>query len=151
MASFDMWLAVCKDRGTGGPRHWMLMLAEEGSDQATWYHSTGGPAQGKSYKVDINTKRLYNHGVECHHFLGKIAAKDKNKVKSAVQRAPARFYQRWVVDVLGDLEKRSLVPEGTWEQWNGAMEVDPFSDDGGYSTQSDETVSTNGSTSSFGV
>ncbi|KAM0216567.1 hypothetical protein ACHAPQ_009487 [Fusarium lateritium] len=138
MASFDMWLAVCKDRGTGGPRHWILMLSEEGSDRATWYHSTGGPTQGKSYKVDIDTKRLHSHGVENHYLVSKFAAKDKNKVKSAAQRAPAKFCQRWVVDVLMDLEKRSLVPAGTWQQWNGAMEADPFSDDGGSSTYSEE-------------
>jgi hypothetical protein len=151
MDSFDMWLAVCKDRGTGGARHWILILSEEGSDRATWYHSTGGPTQGKPYKVDIDSKRLRSHCIEKRHFVGKVTIKDKNKVESAVQRAPAKFCQRWVVDVLGDLEKRCIVPEGTWEQWNGAMEFDPFSDDGGSSIQSDEAVNTNGSTNSSSV
>ncbi|KAM0244529.1 hypothetical protein ACHAP5_006211 [Fusarium lateritium] len=126
MSFFDGWLAVRKDRDTG---HWTLMLSKEGSDQATCYHSTGGPAKGKSYKVDISTNRLPNHGVEWHPFVGKVLEKDKNKVMSAVQSSPARFCQSRILDALADLEKRSLVPEGTWEHWNGAAEVDPISDD----------------------
>ncbi|KAM0350589.1 hypothetical protein ACHAPU_003073 [Fusarium lateritium] len=137
MDSYVMWLAICKDRGTGGNRHWILMLSEGDSNRATWYHSTGGPTQGKPYKVCIDRKRLDSHGVDTHHRICEISAKDKNKVKAAAHRAPAKRCQRWVVEVLGDLEKREIVPEGTWELWSKAIEADPISDDGGSSTQSE--------------
>ncbi|KAF4998913.1 hypothetical protein FGRMN_2844 [Fusarium graminum] len=135
MDSFVMWVAICKDQGRAA-RHWILMLSEGDSNRATWYHSTGGPTQGKPYQVSIDTKRLDSHGVEFHHRVCKISAKDKNKVKAAAYRAPAKSCQMWFVDVLGDLEKRGIVPEGTWEHWNGAMEIRPTSN-GVSSTQSE--------------
>lgn len=126
MPSFYLWLAVSKSSGTGGPRHWQLMISEEDSGKATWYQSTGDPIQGKPYKVEINTKSLFSYTTDSRHFLGKIAAKDKDKAKRAVQKTRATFSQRWVVDVLGAWQKDSLVPKGTWEKWLGAMEADHF-------------------------
>jgi hypothetical protein len=108
------------------------MMAEEGSSQATWYHSTGGPTQGKAYSMVIEQKRFNSHGVERHVFIGQIASKDENKLKAAAQRTPGLFCQRWVVNVLGDLEKRNIVPQGTYANWYAAMEVDPFSNDGAF-------------------
>ncbi|KAG8672457.1 hypothetical protein FPOAC2_05847 [Fusarium poae] len=130
MSSQNLYVATCKDRGTGGARHWILIMAEEGYLQATWYHSTGGPTQGKPYSAVIENKRFRSHGIEKCDFIGQISSKDKNKIKSAAQRTPARFCQRWVVNVLGALEKRGIVPEGTWSDWLAAMEVDPYSEDG---------------------
>ena len=135
MATLQLWLAICKKRPDGGARHWILMLGEEDAANCTWYHSTGGPTQNKSYKVEIQTKRFQSLGVESHHFIGDIAAKDVKKVKASVQKQPAKFCQRWAVDVLGDLEKKGLVAGDTSATWAAAMEVDPYSNDGAPKTQ----------------
>ncbi|UZP38703.1 hypothetical protein NXS19_006519 [Fusarium pseudograminearum] len=135
MTSLNLYVAICKDRDTshardtGHARHWMLVMVEEGSSsQATWYHCTGGPTQGKPYSVVIEQKPFDSKGIEKYHPIGEISS--KNKIKAAAQRIPGLFCQRWVVNVLGDLEKRGIVPEGTWSDWYVAMEVDPYSDDG---------------------
>ncbi|GKU11777.1 hypothetical protein FLAG1_02368 [Fusarium langsethiae] len=151
MTSLNIYVATCKDRGTGGARHWILIMAEEGSSQATWYHSTRGPTQGKPYSVVIKQKRPNSHGIGKRDFIGQISSKDKNKIKSAAQRTPGLFCQRWVVNVIGDLEKRGVIPQGTWSDWYGATEVDPYSDDGasvcGSSTDGDCSGSSSAKTS----
>ncbi|CAG9941059.1 unnamed protein product [Clonostachys rosea f. rosea IK726] len=128
MAVLNLYLAICKD--TGGARHWILILAEEGAQNGTWYHVTGGPTQGRSYKLEIQTKRVNSHGIESHHLIGQINDKDKNKLKSSAQKATLRFCQRWAVDVLSDLEKKKLVAAETSNTWANYMENDPYSDDG---------------------
>jgi hypothetical protein len=129
MADLQLVLAICKKR-PGDARHWILMLAEEGAEQATWYHLEGGPTQGRPYELDIKVKRFRSHGVDKHYPIARIAAKDKNKVKAAAQNTPLKFCQRWVVDVLYTLELKGLVPQGTYQTWYHAMEVDPYSDNG---------------------
>ncbi|KAF5231140.1 hypothetical protein FAUST_9446 [Fusarium austroamericanum] len=146
MSSPNLYVAFCKDRGTGNPRHWILVMAEEGSSsQTTWYHSTGGPTQDKPYSVVIEQKPFDSRGIEKYHLIGEISPKDKNKIKAAAQRTPAMRCQRWVVNVIEDLEKRSIVPEGTWSNWHVSIEVAPYSGDGapgGSSVNSDGDCTT---------
>ena len=40
------------------------------------------------------------------------------------------------MNVLEDLEKQGIVPEGACSKWNEAMETDPFSGDGAPSKKS---------------
>lgn len=70
-------------------------------------------------------------------------------VKTPVQKQPAKFGQRWAVDVLKDLEKKDLVVGGTSSAWSDVMEVDPYSSDGTPSSQSGTAV-TSSSTISQG-
>ncbi|KAK8043482.1 hypothetical protein PG993_005912 [Apiospora rasikravindrae] len=111
------------------------MLGEEGAQNGTWYHATSGPTQNKPYKLEIQTKRLNSHGIETIHPITQIDPGNKNKLKASVQKTPPRFCQRWVVEVLRDLENKKLVPEGTSAGWYGAMEVDPYSSDGAPASQ----------------
>jgi hypothetical protein len=119
MASFDLSIGISNDRGSYGLRHRVLILSEQGSDQATWYHSTnvGDLTTGGAFKVQIDEKSLDSHVVDSRFFAGKIAAKDKDKVKDVVQRTPATFCQQWVADVVEALEKESLVSKGTLKKW----------------------------------
>ncbi|KAJ4319274.1 hypothetical protein N0V84_006465 [Fusarium piperis] len=137
MAPLHLWLAICHARDEGSARHWILILAEEGAHNGTWYHSTGGPTMNKPYKVEIQTKRVNSHGIDSHHSIAEISDKHKNKVKAAVQAISPKFCQRWTVDVLAELERKGLVPNGTSANWYLAMENDPYSDDGAPSIQYD--------------
>jgi hypothetical protein len=90
------------------------MVHEVGSQQAIWYHSTGGPTQGRQYEVVIQPKRFDSRGIEKHYFICDISPNRFGKLKAAAQRTPPMNCQQWVVDVLRDLEVRSgLVPQGT--------------------------------------
>ncbi|KAI1257418.1 hypothetical protein MGN70_000458 [Eutypa lata] len=141
MSTLKLYVAICKEHSPGGARHWILMLAPEGAERGTWYHVTGGPTQNKPYKLEIQTKRINSTGVETHHHVGNIAQKDVNKVKSSAQKIAPKFCQGWAVDVLGDLEKKSLVPRGTHNGWSQQMEVDPYSNDGATNTSSSHAES----------
>ncbi|KAF9769793.1 hypothetical protein IL306_012755 [Fusarium sp. DS 682] len=135
MSALNLHLAISKDRDQGFPRHWVLILAEENATHGIFHHVTGGPIHDQPYQVVIEPKRIESHGIEKSHFIAKIPEKDKNKIKAAVQRAPPLFCQKWVLNVLEDLENRGVIPEGTLAQWNDAMEADPFSENDGPSTQ----------------
>ncbi|KAI1143726.1 hypothetical protein F5Y05DRAFT_407132 [Hypoxylon sp. FL0543] len=130
MSTLNLYVAICKERTTGNARHWVLLLAAEGAEQGTWYHVTGGPTMNKSYKLEIQVKRVNSIGIETLTHVATIDKKDINKVKSSAQNITPKFCQRWVVDVLGDLEKKSLVPQGTQNAWFQQMEKDPYSNDG---------------------
>jgi hypothetical protein len=127
--TLTLWVAVCKAHG-GGARHWMLMLGKETEEMAIWYHVKGGPTKDRPYEAHIETKRLNSSGIEKRYAVAQIDAKHRNKLKASAQRAPPRFCQRYVVDVLSGLEAKGLVPTGTAEAWARAMEVDPYSSHG---------------------
>lgn len=126
MVDLTLYIAVCKLNATGGARHWILILAEEGARNGTWYHSTGGPTQNKPYRTDIETKRVNSHGIESLYPIAQISDKDKNKVKASAQKYPAKFCQQWVIEVLADLERKGLIPAETTANWEDQMETDPY-------------------------
>ncbi|KAI0550486.1 hypothetical protein F4679DRAFT_583451 [Xylaria curta] len=110
------------------PVHWMLILRDPEEDIGTWYHVTGGRG---NYEITIQDgKRFYSHGISEHHLICDFSASDRNKLKSACQRAKPASCQEWVTAVLGDLEQRGLVPEGTYSQWFHRIEPSEWSTDG---------------------
>jgi hypothetical protein len=136
MSTLNLHLAISKERGQGQPRHWILMLAEENATHAIFHHVTGGPMHGKPYEVVIEPKRVDSHGIEKRYLIAQVLKKDRQKVKAAVRQAPPLFCQRWILNVLEDLEKQGIVPEETSSKWNEALETDPFSEDGAPSKKS---------------
>ncbi|KAI1206896.1 uncharacterized protein F4807DRAFT_463294 [Annulohypoxylon truncatum] len=130
MSTLEFYVGICRQRQAGQARHWMLVAVAPGADICTWYHADGGPTQNKPYTLKIQNKRFNSHGVESYNKVADIKAKDINKVKSSAQKITPKYRQRWAVDVLGDLERKSLVPAGTSQAWFNQMEVDPYSSDG---------------------
>lgn len=107
MARLHLSLAICKAGAGSRARHWILILAEEGAKNGTWYHSVGGPTQGTAYKVEIQVKKVQSQGIEAHHFIGEVSASDTNKVKVSAQKVSAKFCQTWVLNVPADLERKT--------------------------------------------
>ncbi|KAL5586258.1 hypothetical protein FOBRF1_016128 [Fusarium oxysporum] len=136
MSTLNLHLAISKEQGQGQPRHWILMLAEENATRAIFYHTTGEPMHSKPYEVAIEPKLVESHGIDKRHLIAKVLEKDRQEVKAAVRQAPPLFCQRWSLNVLEDLEKQGIVPEGTCSNWKEAMETDPFSGDDAPSNKS---------------
>lgn len=136
MAKLGIWIAFGRRRGRD-PLHWMILVApQDNSGVATWYHVTGGPSQGTEYKVVIqNPKRFDSHGISEHHYVGELDEKDQKKLKASAQKIPAQRCQEWTVGVLGDLERKGLVAEGTAEHWFNQVEPSPYSTDGYHGIQ----------------
>jgi hypothetical protein len=90
------------------------MAVPRGSDRCTYYHVTGGPTQRTGYSLMIQAnKRVDSFGIQSKNFVGTIAQSDINKLRSSAQRAPLQQCQRWVCDVLADLERKGLIEQGT--------------------------------------
>lgn len=120
-----VYVAFGQRRGND-PLHWIILAVPEGSDRCTWYHVTGGPTQGTPYQVQIQAnKRVNSHGISQKTLIGTISSSDTNKLKSAAQRIPPQYCQKWVVNVLQDLESRNLLPRGTAATWAARKEADP--------------------------
>ena len=124
----DIYVGVGNRRNPNEALHWMLLVAPVGSDKCTYYHVTGGPTQGTPFKLEIQAnKRLDSNGIDQKHKLSTVPDKELNKIKAAAQGAAIpqspKNCQNWVVDVLGKLEKKGLVPAGTEAQWAGKVEA----------------------------
>ncbi|KAI2782958.1 hypothetical protein F4815DRAFT_442946 [Daldinia loculata] len=130
MAYLELYVAICKVRYAGDARHWLLIAAYPGEEHGTWYHVTGGPTHDKDYKLEIQTKRVDNHKIESYYKVGNLQEVDVKKLKASAQSITPKFCQRWIVDVLKDLERKSLMSSGTGDAWYQNMEVDPYSHDG---------------------
>ncbi|KAJ5823328.1 hypothetical protein N7447_005668 [Penicillium robsamsonii] len=101
----------------------MLLLANPGSLHCTWYHVVGGPTQNRGYDRKIEAgKRIDSFGISKKQYIGQISARDINKVKSAVVAVPVQECQRWTVEVLAGLERKSLIPLGTSNDYYNQME-----------------------------
>ncbi|KAK4188479.1 hypothetical protein QBC35DRAFT_473626 [Podospora australis] len=111
------------------PRHWLLILAEEGAEYGTYYHSVHGPEPPLEYYLEIVEKRVNSRSIEYLYEVAEISAQDKGRVKRAAQSVTPRFCQRYVVDVLRKLEAKGLVPAGTTDTWAAQMEFDSLRGD----------------------
>ncbi|KAJ5504217.1 hypothetical protein N7463_007091 [Penicillium fimorum] len=121
--SWDVYVAFCQRRGKY-PLHWMLLLANPGSLHCTWYHVVGGPTQNQDYDRKIEAgKRIDSFGISKQQYIGQISARDINKVKSAVVAVLVQECQRWTVEVLAGLERKSLIPLSTSGDYYNQMEV----------------------------
>ncbi|KAJ5185836.1 hypothetical protein N7491_006294 [Penicillium cf. griseofulvum] len=88
-SSWDIYIAY-GNRRRNDTLHWILLLANPGSDRCTWYHVVGGPTQGRPYqpKIEAN-KRVNNFGIASKVWISRIPASEINKVKVTAQSVPA--------------------------------------------------------------
>ncbi|KAI2631351.1 hypothetical protein GGS26DRAFT_591234 [Hypomontagnella submonticulosa] len=128
-ATLELYVAICKEHTPGANRHWILMLVPKGPQHGTWYHVTRRPNTNGSYELEIQMKPVNSFGIESHHYICSIEQKHINKVKSSAQKIPLQRCQLWTVNVLEDLEKKSLVPQGTYNAWFEKVENNPRKND----------------------
>ncbi|KZF20992.1 hypothetical protein L228DRAFT_239887 [Xylona heveae TC161] len=122
----NLYVAFGQPRGRD-PRHWMILAVPEGATQrCTYYHVTGGPTQGQSYELQIQAnKRVNSFGIASKEYIGTINESDVNKLKSSAQRARLGRCQRWVVEVLRDLERKGLLGPGIAASYAARIEPSP--------------------------
>ncbi|KAF4986705.1 hypothetical protein FGRMN_10716 [Fusarium graminum] len=123
-APLQLTIGVCTPHIEDRPSHWILMLAERDSEHATWYHVLGGPSVGKPWQVVIGPGWLNIWAVDTRYKVAEIPVGRRRAVRTAARRTPGRFCQGWVHDVIGDLEKQGVVPEGTQSMIAELMEED---------------------------
>jgi hypothetical protein len=122
----ELYVAYGQRRGNDA-LHWIILAVPENSDRCTYYHVTGGPTQGTDYVLQIEAnKRVNSNGIASTEHIGTIEKSDINKLKASAQKVTPQFCQSWAVEVLGDLERKSLVAKGTKETWQAKMERDPY-------------------------
>lgn len=124
--SEELFVAVCHRRADGGPRHWMIVLHPPGSRNCTWFHVVLD--EMGEYHLQIQAgKRFDSFGIEYKQYVQIIDQKNLRKVQAAAQAVPMQRCQLWTVEVLGKLERKGLVPEGTAHYFASQVEerVDP--------------------------
>ena len=123
----DVYIAFGKRRKPDQALHWMIVTSPAGSNDATYYHVTGGPTQNTAFKKEIQAgKKLNSNGIGEKHKIATVKDADKNKIKAAAQSAPlpgtGENCQNYVVNVLTSLEGKHLVPAGTGTHFQAQVE-----------------------------
>ncbi|SPJ73230.1 uncharacterized protein FTOL_02960 [Fusarium torulosum] len=122
----QLTIGVCTPRTEDKPSHWILMLAERDAEYATWYHTTGGPSVGKPWQVVIEEGRLNSWAVDTRYKVAEIPTGRRRSVRASARKIPGKFCQEWVFDVIGDLERQEVVPEGSQSRIAEFLEEDPY-------------------------
>jgi hypothetical protein len=122
----QLTVGVCTPHTEDKPCHWILMLAERDAEYATWYHATGGPSVGKPWQVVIEEGRLNSWAVDTRYKIAEIPAGRRRSVRASARKIPGKFCQEWVFDVIGDLERQEVVPEGSQNRIAKFLEEDPY-------------------------
>ena len=76
-------------------------------------------------QIEAN-KRVNSNGIASSEHVGAIKKSDVNKLNASAQKVAPQFCQSWAVEVLGDLERKGLIVQGTKETWQAKMERDPY-------------------------
>jgi hypothetical protein len=104
--------------------HWMLMTVpaltnaqRTGQDRViikgTRYHSTGGPTEGKPYRVAVQANTNFrSESVRNREFLCSISSANVAKLPKLANSIPAHQCQKFVVSMLALMEKRGMIPHG---------------------------------------
>jgi hypothetical protein len=110
-------------------RHWILLLVSPEEDTCMYCHIVGDPGRGEGYRLEVQSNRIVNGtNISGFEIVGEIQERDKDEFIGAVVSIRPRFSQRWVVRVICELQRRQLLPSGTFESWLEKMEDDPYPD-----------------------
>jgi hypothetical protein len=107
----------------------MLLLISPDEDTYAYYQIVSGPVPGEGYRVESQTLKLVDKkSISGSGYVGEIEEKDKDELLGAIVSVRPRFSQSWVIGVIHELQRRQLLPAGTWELWLEKMEKDPYSE-----------------------
>ena len=123
----EVFIAFARKNANGG-QHWMLLTTPENSNEATWYHVTGGPTKNMPFTLEIQAgKRKDSFGIASTELIGTIADSDKNKLKAAAQSIPmpdpqqGQHCQHFVINLIEKLESKSMIDTGTAAKYKSKM------------------------------
>jgi hypothetical protein len=86
---------------------------ERGVVKGTRYHSTGGPTEGKAYRVAVQANANFrSESVRNREFLSNISLANVAKLPALANIIPAHQCQKYVVCMLALMEKRGMIPHG---------------------------------------
>ncbi|KAL3475251.1 hypothetical protein BJX99DRAFT_259544 [Aspergillus californicus] len=101
------------------PRHWLLMLAGNNADptKCTYHHVF----KNKTLLVE-HDKPLENEKIGCKVRIATIPSTKESIFWESVRKVPPQRCQDYVMGVLKDLEENNVIPEGSTEYWQRAVE-----------------------------
>jgi hypothetical protein len=114
-AHYDLFLAICKEQFPSGPIHWMIMMVHPGAQRCIWLHCVGSPG-GRELLIEPN-KRFDSWSIERTFFLSRIPASAGRMVEQQARAIPPQSCQYWAVYLVLRLERRGMVPHGSYGHW----------------------------------
>ncbi|KAM0291398.1 hypothetical protein ACHAO9_004053 [Fusarium lateritium] len=110
----QLTIGVCTPHTEDRPSHWVLMLAERDADV------------GEPWQVVIEEGLLNSWAVDTRYKVAEIPVGRRRSVRASARKMPGKFCQEWVFDVIGDLERQEVVPEGSQNRIAEFLEEDPY-------------------------
>jgi len=126
---YDIYVAFGRQQFPEDPVHWLIVLVHPGSDRCMRLHCEGWPGR---WEVAIESnKRFESWWIETKFYIGRIPAEAGTIVEEELKAIPPQSAQIWVLYALLCLEKRELVPVGTYEHWKSIHVGTPSDEDFG--------------------
>ncbi|KAL3459358.1 hypothetical protein BJX64DRAFT_291331 [Aspergillus heterothallicus] len=112
------------------PEHWMLMLRAPNAEKCTWFHSrTDYALSFRDYTAYIDENEFFEHRqIAVKEKIGTINFEDEAVVREAAKSVSPVHCQRFIVNLIEQLELKRLIPKGNAARWK--VKVQPLVDEG---------------------
>ncbi|KAL4875893.1 hypothetical protein BJY04DRAFT_223638 [Aspergillus karnatakaensis] len=107
----DMYVGFGICHHAAQQRHWMLILAPQGSTNCTFYHVKPDPYEYR-HCLEVG-QSLNNEDLHTVHHIGVIPAEDQKNFYAISRNIPPERCHWYLVEMLAELERAGLLYEGT--------------------------------------
>jgi hypothetical protein len=114
--SYDLYLGMTDRKDQ--PEHWVMIIVIPGDDYCTFYHSNHEWLAWPRYQLYTEPMKRFDHyKVVNRDRICSIRESDMNKFRQACRDIEPQHCQRYVIEVLKELERKGLVPQGTGDSY----------------------------------
>lgn len=114
VVDYELHLAICKPDFLNR-RHWLIVMIEPGASRGTYLHCTGNVGDRRT-EIEPN-RRFKSWKFEKTYHLSTVLSDAASVICQQALAIPPQSCSCWVVYLIFRLERRSLVPHGTYDHW----------------------------------
>jgi hypothetical protein len=114
LTKLEIHLSICKPMDNGWV-HWMIILRHPGDHKCTYLHSTGAPFH-RSLSIE-DEKRFDSWSIDQNKYITTIPVCRGARVVKEAKKVPLQSCQLWACYLLFRLERKELVPLGTFDHY----------------------------------
>ncbi|KAG8667650.1 hypothetical protein FPOAC2_12826 [Fusarium poae] len=122
--SVDMYSPII----VGGNSDWALMFHDPFFGLAYRFRMAGGPSVGEPWRFEFAIGEIGEPNTfptpSRRHFISMMP--ENQRICATARRTRGQFCQKWVIDVIRDLESQGLIPPGKGTQLSEFLETDQY-------------------------
>lgn len=126
-AHYDIYVAFGRQQFPCDPVHCLVMMGHPGAARCSRFHCEGWP--GRWQPAIESDKGFESWWIKSKYFVAQIPAEAGPIVEEQARRIPPQQAGLWACYLLLRLEKKGLIPEGTYQHWRGQLVINPDDED----------------------